>query len=102
MTGLESLRIKETDRIAAFQKELSKINTQVIEKNGSWKLIPDEDFAFTSPLEFDTYEDHRMAMALAPIATQTDIIIAEPEVVHKSYPRYWEDYSRVEFKLESL
>lgn len=102
MTGLESLRIKETDRIAALQKELSKVNASIVEENNSWTLLPPQSLQLGDALEFDTYDDHRMAMALAPLATQTDILINDPQVVNKSYPRYWENYSQAGFELTEL
>ena len=92
MTGLESLKIKETDRILALQKELSKVGALLIEKNNTWTLIPPSDPAdWDQPLKFKTYEDHRMAMAFAPLCTQSNIRIEDPQVVNKSYPGFWKD-----------
>jgi 3-phosphoshikimate 1-carboxyvinyltransferase len=96
-TGLETLKIKETDRIAALQNELAKIGVKLIEKGQVYKLdcsekqIPEKVF-------FNTYEDHRMAMAFAPLA----ILIPEVEfedahVVEKSYPAFWSDLEKVGF-----
>jgi 3-phosphoshikimate 1-carboxyvinyltransferase len=104
MTGLESLRIKETDRIAALQNELKKIGASLTEpKEGEWLLTPAANFDFSkSKPEFETYDDHRMAMAFAPLATLTDVVIQEPDVVRKSYPGYWKDLLQVGFKIESL
>lgn len=99
MTGIESLRIKETDRIAALQNELSKINATLSEvTEGEWKLQPGS-FNKDSEVHIDTYDDHRMAMALAPLATKINLIIDEPEVVNKSYPSFWKDMERAGFKL---
>jgi 3-phosphoshikimate 1-carboxyvinyltransferase len=86
MTGLESLKIKETDRIAAMTAELAKINAKLTEENGVWKLIPGE---LPDSVTIDTYDDHRMAMAFAPLAMKMDVTINEPEVVQKSYPAFW-------------
>ncbi len=89
-TGLESLRIKETDRIAALQNELRKINADLIEIDTEhWELKP----ATSLPIEaaFNTYKDHRMAMAFAPLVTRMDVAIENPAVVRKSYPNYWND-----------
>ena len=105
LVGLQSLRIKETDRIAALVEELGKI--VCLEGNDSellWEgfyniddleLLPFEEFTF------DTYDDHRMAMALAPVCLRTggEIVINNPEVVSKSYPHYWEDLEKVGFSI---
>lgn len=92
MTGLESLRIKETDRIFALEQELTKIGARLIEDpTGEWHLNPATiDVLPNEPVRFATYEDHRMAMALAPLSTKMDIIIENPEVVNKSYPSFWD------------
>lgn len=89
-TGLESLRIKETDRIAALQLELRKIGADLVEESSTrWKLIPSQNLPSTA--RFETYKDHRMAMAFAPLATKMNVTIDNPGVVKKSYPRFWED-----------
>lgn len=103
MTGLQTLRIKETDRIAALQNELGKIGASLEETiyDQEWNLIPSPDKLWTSnSLFFDTYEDHRMAMAFAPLATLADVEIEDPKVVEKSYPRYWDDLREAGFKTE--
>ncbi len=102
LVGLESLRIKETDRIAALQNELSKFGGYLDEINSSsWKLIPsDQNIKEIKGLKFHSYEDHRMAMAFAPLAAITNIEIDEPFVVKKSYPGYWEDLKKVGFELK--
>jgi 3-phosphoshikimate 1-carboxyvinyltransferase len=93
-TGLESLRIKETDRIAALQNELAKIGGQLQEVNPElWKLMPSKKLP--SSAYFNTYKDHRMAMAFAPLGTLMDVTIESPEVTRKSYPRYWDDLKTV-------
>lgn len=89
-TGLESLRIKETDRIAALQNELQKIGADLIEDDTSnWRLIPAT--SLPGKASFETYKDHRMAMAFAPLCTKMDVSIVKPEVVRKSYPNFWND-----------
>jgi 3-phosphoshikimate 1-carboxyvinyltransferase len=101
-TGLQTLYIKETDRIKACQKELAKVNiflTKIpprFKKNteGEYFMIEGKADLTTTPA-FDTYHDHRMAMAFAPLALLGDVIVNDCEVVSKSYPEYWED-------LESL
>lgn len=101
MTGLESLRIKETDRILALQQELSKIGAQLQEHEKEWTLIPG-DKKSSDALEFDTYHDHRMAMAFAPLSTRADVRIKDPEVVNKSYPRFWSDMRQAGFEISEF
>ncbi|HEU5289214.1 MAG TPA: 3-phosphoshikimate 1-carboxyvinyltransferase [Cyclobacteriaceae bacterium] len=96
-TGLESLRIKETDRILALQQELKKLGATFLEEGGKWVLTPSLNRQFKS-LSFNTYLDHRMAMAFAPLATMTDVTIEDPAVTRKSYPKFWEDISGLDFK----
>lgn len=102
MTGLESLRIKETDRIFALEQELTKIGARLIEDpTGEWHLNPATvDVYPTETVRFATYEDHRMAMALAPLSTKMDIIIEDPEVVNKSYPSFWDHLVMAGIKVE--
>ena len=90
MTGLESLRIKETDRIKALKRELKKFNIKLKETEvGVWEIK--SKFEPGQPVvTIETYEDHRMAMAFAPLSTQQEIIIKDPSVVNKSYPSFWE------------
>ncbi len=91
MAGLKSLRIKETDRIAALQSELSKFGAKFIEHNeNSWELIPADTLHLPAQLSIHTYEDHRMAMAFAPLAGIGNVTIQDPDVVQKSYPTFWE------------
>ena len=87
MTGLESLKIKETDRVMAMKKELLKIGGLLNEENGIWRL---KSGTVPEHLEtIETYEDHRMAMAFAPVCMIRAITIRDIEVVKKSYPGYW-------------
>lgn len=92
-TGLESLRIKETDRIAALQNELRKIGADLIGEGERWKLVPTKKLP--EKAFFDTYKDHRMAMAFAPLATTMNVEIENPSVVRKSYPKFWDDLRRM-------
>lgn len=93
-TGLESLRIKETDRIAALQNEIAKVGATLIEPSvGNWILTPGK--IPTSEITIETYHDHRMAMGFAPWATLTDLRINDPSVVNKSYPGFWDDVNAV-------
>ncbi|MGM0582154.1 MAG: 3-phosphoshikimate 1-carboxyvinyltransferase [Bacteroidota bacterium] len=99
MTGLESLRIKETDRITALKNELSKFNCKLTEpKKGTWKL-DSSSFTVKSEIEIETYEDHRMAMGFAPLAMKKGILIHDIDVVNKSYPSFWEDLKSFGFEL---
>jgi 3-phosphoshikimate 1-carboxyvinyltransferase len=97
-TGLESLRIKETDRIAALQTEMAKIGATLTEpESGKWILTPGKISG--EAITIETYHDHRMAMGLAPWATRTNLILKEPAVVNKSYPGFWEDMKTVGFNI---
>jgi 3-phosphoshikimate 1-carboxyvinyltransferase len=98
-TGLETLKIKETDRVLALQTELAKIGVKLIEKGQVYKLDCSEKF-IPECIFIDTYDDHRMAMAFAPLA----LIIPEMEiedykVVEKSYPAFWKDLKKVGFEV---
>jgi len=97
-TGLESLRIKETDRIKALQMELKKLGAQLREDGNVWTLVPSARLPENIPM-INTYLDHRMAMAFAPLSVMRDIAIEHPEVVRKSYPTFWKDMSRLGFRL---
>jgi len=119
LVGLQSLRIKETDRIAALEKELGKFaavevvgdelrapsNSPSQEENqNAVSTINSSSYkgeAGRGSLTFDTYDDHRMAMAMAPVCLRTGgkIVINNPEVVSKSYPAYWDDLQKVGFRI---
>jgi 3-phosphoshikimate 1-carboxyvinyltransferase len=100
-TGLESLRIKETDRIAALQNELAKIGSEILENQGVWELVnSDREVDSFENLVFDTYDDHRMAMAFAPLALLQKVVIDNPSVVNKSYPGYWKDLQKAGFIIK--
>lgn len=99
-TGLQSLKIKETDRIAALRTELKKLGYVIQEENDSVLLWNGERCEPEAIPVINTYEDHRMAMAFAPAALRLpQLVIDEPQVVSKSYPGYWEDLKSVGFKL---
>jgi 3-phosphoshikimate 1-carboxyvinyltransferase len=100
-TGLETLKIKETNRIAALQNELGKMGVQLIEKGLVYKLDCSQKFIPQS-ITIETYEDHRMAMAFAPLAlVLPQVIIEDAEVVNKSYPDFWKDFEKAGFTLHS-
>jgi len=94
-TGLETLKIKETDRIKALQNELAKIGVQLIEKAQVYKLDCSGKF-IPEKLFVNTYDDHRMAMAFAPLALLIpEVEIEDAKVVEKSYPAFWSDLEKV-------
>lgn len=100
-TGLQSLKIKETDRINALQVELRKLGYVVLSEADSVLYWDGERCEPEVSPVIDTYEDHRMAMAFAPACIVMDRIqIANPEVVSKSYPRYWEDLKLAGFVIK--
>ncbi len=102
MTGLESLRIKETDRLAAMQTELAKFGATLVEETpGFWELEPPTELP-EGPITISTYEDHRMAMAFAPLAQKVPLVIKEPEVVKKSYPGFWDDCKKYGFEIKEV
>jgi len=99
-TGLQSLKIKETDRIEALKVELKKIGYVIEDRNDSELIWNGERCEPVSDAAIDTYEDHRMAMAFAPCALKLGSInINNPQVVSKSYPKYWDDLRSVGFEL---
>lgn len=98
MTGLHTLRIKETDRINAIRDELAKFGVEV-QIDGDYACTITGKTT-TSGQSVETYEDHRMAMAFAPLALlQNELLVKDHEVVKKSYPEYWEHLSSVGIKI---
>ena len=98
-TGLETLKIKETDRVKALQNELAKIGVKLTEKGLVYKLDCSEK-QIPERVLIDTYDDHRMAMAFAPLAILIpEIEIEDAMVVEKSYPAFWTDLEKVGFKV---
>lgn len=101
-SGLQSLKIKETDRMAALIKEMGKLGYVLREAEGSI-LSWEGERCERSNEAIDTYEDHRMAMAFAPAAlVLPDVFINNPQVVSKSYPRYWEDLQKAGFSIKEV
>ena len=94
--GVESLKIKETDRLLAMKNELKKIGCDFYEEGNYW-ILEKRRREIDDELSIDTYKDHRMAMAFAPLASKKSMIINDPDVVVKSYPTYWEDLKKVGF-----
>ena len=96
LTGLESLKVKETDRVVALQNELKKLGATLTEKEANHLYEVKGDFAAVSTIEpIETYDDHRMAMAFAPVAMQKEITLLDPMVVNKSYPSFWKHISLI-------
>lgn len=100
--GLHTLRIKETDRVSALKQELAKIGVDV-------EIIDDCSMQVTTPglhkptAPIKTYDDHRMAMALAAVAMMyDDVLIEHPEVVRKSYPDFWKDLKKTGFVVKDV
>jgi 3-phosphoshikimate 1-carboxyvinyltransferase len=98
-TGLETLKIKETDRVLALQNELSKIGVSLVEDNLIYTLNCD-NLHFPNQVTIKTYDDHRMAMAFAPIALLiNELVIEDMDVVEKSYPDFWNDLEKAGFSI---
>jgi len=101
-TGLETLKIKETDRVKALQNELAKIGVKLIEKGQVYKLDCSEKH-IPAKVFINTYEDHRMAMAFAPLALLIpEVEFEDADVVEKSYPAFWKDLEKVNFKVQEV
>ena len=96
--GVESLKIKETDRLTAMKNELHKIGVSFYKKENFW-ILDRREKDFPQSVSIDTYKDHRMAMAFAPLASEMDITINNPEVVKKSYPMFWDDMKKVGYSI---
>lgn len=94
-TGIESLKIKETDRVLALQNELKKLGGELVEIEENHKYLIQKIGEPLDKATINTYDDHRMAMAFAPAVLIKDVIIEDPGVVAKSYPEFWEDFNNV-------
>ena len=95
MKGVESLKIKETNRVEALQNELAKLNIKMIEKDNTCIVKSKRLQHFNTSTCFNTYEDHRMAMAFAPLCLLGEISFDEESVVNKSYPDFWHEISLI-------
>ena len=101
LTGLHTLKIKETDRIQALVNELAKFGYKLTTNNKDNLMWDGEKTEAIENIEVKTYEDHRMAMAFAPAALRAEpFAILDEGVVTKSYPSYWEHLELVGFQLE--
>ena len=97
LRGLKTLKIKETDRLLALKTELEKLGAKVILSKESIEVLPLE--GIKPNILIETYEDHRMAMAFAPLALLTPIEIVNLNVVSKSYPTFWKDLEKVGIEI---
>ena len=100
LEGLHTLKIKETDRLVALDTELSKLGAKISVTNKSLHLASDQDFQ--KGITISTYNDHRMAMAFAPLALKIPLSVKKAEVVSKSYPTFWEDLNSLDFKIDKI
>ena len=94
LKGLESLKIKETDRLIAMKKELKKIGCNFYEANDEW-ILEKRNNKLPKKLIINTYKDHRIAMSFAPLSSKLELVIRDPEVVNKSYPNFWNDLESI-------
>ncbi|MBO7109895.1 MAG: 3-phosphoshikimate 1-carboxyvinyltransferase [Prevotella sp.] len=102
-TGLQTLKIKETDRITALKTEMAKLGYNLVDINDSelsWDGSTSTPTSLNAPVTIDTYDDHRMALAFAPLCQRQEIVINNPQVVSKSYPRFWEDLQQAGVGVE--
>ena len=93
LTGLHTLKIKETDRLLALKNELEKMGATIQVDDDSLNL--EKATKINSNKSIETYQDHRMAMAFAPLSLKTKLAINDAEVVSKSYPNFWKDLQKV-------
>ena len=93
ITGLATLKVKETDRLLALKNELFKIGciAEITENS----IVSQKFFEPNENISIETYNDHRMAMSFAPFCLIKEITIENPEVVEKSYPEFWEDFNSI-------
>ncbi len=104
LSGLQTLRIKESDRIMAMYTELERVKTKLLVKEEADHLtvIVVGKAKWKDRAKFNTYEDHRMAMAFVPLGCIHPVIIKDPDVVSKSYPGFWKDVERIGMKCEKI
>ena len=92
------MKIKETDRLLALKVELEKLGAKVTITDNSLTMEASE--AINKDIQIATYNDHRMAMAFAPLASKVPITIQDAKVVTKSYPDFWKDLERVGISVQ--
>src|SRR5690606_9365373 len=98
LTGLHILKIKETDRLLALKTELERLGASIYVDENS--LILENSSEILSNKTVETYQDHRMAMAFAPLSLKANLTINDAGVVSKSYPTFWEDLQKIGIKCE--
>jgi 3-phosphoshikimate 1-carboxyvinyltransferase len=97
LTGLHTLKIKETDRLEALRIELTKLGANISVTNDSLTLVATKEIK--QEIRIATYNDHRMAMAFAPLGLKVPIVIDNADVVSKSYPDFWDDLKKLGFLI---
>ncbi len=100
LSGLHTLKIKETDRLQALKTELEKLGAAVTITDRELVLKSSNNIWGNIPVT--TYHDHRMAMAFAPLAIKVPVIINDAEVVSKSYPGFWNALEKLQFKINKI
>ncbi|MEZ0005961.1 3-phosphoshikimate 1-carboxyvinyltransferase [Flavobacterium sp. 28YEA47A] len=100
LSGLHTLKIKETDRLEALKTELEKLGAAIKVTGDTLELGVSEEIK--PDISIATYDDHRMAMAFAPLALKVPIIIKDAGVVSKSYPDFWEDIKSIGFQIDKI
>ena len=98
LSGLDTLKIKETDRIEALKKEFIKLGVDGITTSNN-KIYFRGNQNLNNNIKITTYQDHRMALSFAPLAVIINVSIESPNVVSKSFPDYWEDLKTLGFKI---
>ncbi|MFT6934920.1 MAG: 3-phosphoshikimate 1-carboxyvinyltransferase, partial [Maribacter sp.] len=100
LVGLHTLKIKETDRLEALYTELTKLGADISVTDKSLTIKPSK--TLNKDVAIDTYNDHRMAMAFAPLSLKIPLYINDAEVVSKSYPDFWKDLKDLQFDAKEL
>ena len=101
ISGVKTLRIKESNRVEALKNELGKVGVELVEPDADTIVVLRAD-QINQPLKFDTYNDHRIAMCLAPLAfTHRGVLIDNIEVVKKSFPNFWKELEKCGIKTEN-
>jgi 3-phosphoshikimate 1-carboxyvinyltransferase len=98
LTGLQTLKIKETDRLSALKTELEKLGATVGITEDSLSISASAKIK--ELISIETYNDHRMAMAFAPLAMKVPITIEDPNVVTKSFPKFWDALAKVGISVD--
>jgi 3-phosphoshikimate 1-carboxyvinyltransferase len=101
-SGLTTLAVKETDRVAALKQELGKINITIKGSGAGTVVLLPANSAQPSKVSFSTYNDHRMAMALSALCMKNSVTLEDPGVVAKSYPNFWKELKRAGIAIKSV